>query len=61
MDPAKKDITNPKIGLTMRQIGLGKTEWLAEKTMARNKTGEGQEARNEKKEAGSKKKEGAKK
>ena len=56
-----KDITNPKIGLTMRQIGLGKTEWLAEKTMARNKTGEGQEARNEKKEAGSKKKEGAKK
>ena len=25
-----KDITNPKIGLTMRQQGLGKLEWLAE-------------------------------
>lgn len=25
-----KDITNPKIGLTMRQLGLGKLEWLSE-------------------------------
>lgn len=25
-----KDITNPKIGLTMRQPGLGKLEWLEE-------------------------------
>ena len=25
-----KDITNPKIGLTMRQAGLGKLEWLKE-------------------------------
>jgi DNA-directed RNA polymerase subunit E' len=25
-----KDITNPKIGLTMRQPGLGKIEWLTE-------------------------------
>lgn len=25
-----KDITNPKIGLTMRQPGLGKLEWIAE-------------------------------
>ncbi len=25
-----KDITNPKIGLTMRQPGLGKLDWLAE-------------------------------
>ena len=25
-----KDVTNPKIGLTMRQPGLGKIEWLAE-------------------------------
>jgi DNA-directed RNA polymerase subunit E' len=25
-----KDITNPKLGLTMRQIGLGKLEWLTE-------------------------------
>ncbi len=26
-----KDITNPKIGLTMRQASLGKEEWLQEK------------------------------
>ena len=25
-----KDITNPKLGLTMRQQGLGKLEWLEE-------------------------------
>ncbi len=25
-----KDLSNPKIGLTMRQPGLGKTEWLEE-------------------------------
>lgn len=25
-----KDVTNPKIGLTMRQPGLGKSEWLEE-------------------------------
>ena len=25
-----KDINNPKIGLTMRQVGLGKEEWLEE-------------------------------
>jgi DNA-directed RNA polymerase subunit E' len=25
-----KDITNPKIGLTMRQEGLGKLEWVNE-------------------------------
>jgi DNA-directed RNA polymerase subunit E' len=25
-----KDITNPKLGLTMRQAGLGKLEWLTE-------------------------------
>jgi len=25
-----KDVTNPKIGLTMRQPGLGKLEWIAE-------------------------------
>ena len=25
-----KDVTNPKIGLTMRQPGLGKIEWLNE-------------------------------
>jgi len=26
-----KDITNPKLGLTMRQEGLGKVEWLEQK------------------------------
>ncbi|MFC1801602.1 DNA-directed RNA polymerase [Nanoarchaeota archaeon] len=26
-----KDLTNPKLGLTMRQEGLGKLEWLEEK------------------------------
>lgn len=25
-----KDVTNPKIGLTMRQPGLGKTDWMKE-------------------------------
>lgn len=25
-----KDVTNPKLGLTMRQKGLGKTEWIRE-------------------------------
>jgi DNA-directed RNA polymerase subunit E' len=25
-----KELTNPKLGLTMRQIGLGKLEWIAE-------------------------------
>ena len=27
-----KDVTNPKIGLTMRQPGLGKTEWFTATT-----------------------------
>ena len=27
-----KDVTNPKIGLTMRQPGLGKLEWAAEES-----------------------------
>ncbi len=25
-----KDITNPKIGLTMRQVGLGREDWIAD-------------------------------
>ena len=29
-----KDMNNPKIGLTMRQEGLGKTEWLEQKEEA---------------------------
>ena len=30
-----KDLTNPKIGLTMRQEGLGRPEWLEEKKKAK--------------------------
>ena len=32
-----KDITNPKLGLTMRQQGLGKLEWLEEDIKAKKK------------------------
>lgn len=32
-----KDILNPKIGLTMRQPGLGKIEWLTEEEQVKNK------------------------
>ena len=32
-----KDVNNPKIGLTMRQEGLGKLEWLDEETTAPKK------------------------
>ncbi len=34
-----KDINNPKIGLTMRQEGLGKLEWLQQETAAESKSG----------------------
>lgn len=33
-----KDLNNPKIGLTMRQEGLGKLEWLEEQATAETKT-----------------------
>ena len=32
-----KDITNPKLGLTMRQTGLGKLEWIEEGTPKKEK------------------------
>jgi len=32
-----KDLTNPKIGLTMRQEGLGKLEWLSEEKPKKGK------------------------
>ncbi len=35
-----KDITNPKIGLTMRQPGLGKSEWFEEDLKTKPKTAE---------------------
>ncbi len=34
-----KDINNPKIGLTMRQEGLGKLEWLEQETAVESKAG----------------------
>ena len=33
-----KDLNNPKIGLTMRQEGLGKLEWLQQAQAAKEKT-----------------------
>ncbi|MEK6822978.1 MAG: DNA-directed RNA polymerase, partial [Nanoarchaeota archaeon] len=47
-----KDLSNPKIGLTMRQVGLGKLEWLAEDLNKEPKAakGEGKEAKSEGKE-----------
>ncbi len=35
-----KDLNNPKIGLTMRQEGLGKLEWLGEESKAAPKSEE---------------------
>ena len=40
-----KDLTNPKIGLTMRQEGLGREEWINEPEPAK----EGKEAKEDKK------------
>ncbi|MBI4152792.1 DNA-directed RNA polymerase [Candidatus Woesearchaeota archaeon] len=38
-----KDINNPKIGLTMRQEGLGKLDWLEEPAAAEAKSGKEEE------------------
>ena len=35
-----KDITNPKIGLTMRQAGLGKIDWIEDDLKIKPKTAE---------------------
>jgi len=47
-----KDVTNPKIGLTMRQPGLGKLEWIAaeEAPAPAEKPKEEKKAKKEKKE-----------
>ena len=45
-----KDVTNPKIGLTMRQPGLGKSEWIEEEDKPKAET------KPEKKEKAEKKK-----
>ncbi len=47
-----KDINNPKIGLTMRQEGLGKLEWLQEEKTQPVKAGK----KSKKEKAGKKKK-----
>jgi len=55
-----KDLKNPKIGLTMRQEGLGKLEWLEEEQKEDNKKEqkeENKEAKEHKKEEKHKKKE----
>lgn len=40
-----KDITNPKLGLTMRQPGLGKLEWLEEEKAAPEQQAEKKESK----------------
>ncbi len=53
-----KDLKNPKIGLTMRQEGLGKLEWLEEEQKEENKKEQKEEKKEEhKKEEKHKKKE----
>jgi len=34
-----KDISNPKLGLTMRQSGLGKLDWIAEEINSEKEKG----------------------
>jgi len=41
-----KDVTNPKLGLTMRQVGLGRLEWIKED----NEKASGKKEKPEKKE-----------
>ena len=40
-----KDISNPKLGLTMRQDGLGKLEWLEEKSEEEKKAAKEEEGK----------------
>lgn len=53
-----KDITNPKLGLTMRQAGLGRFEWIAEEVANKEKKGAKKEIKKDAKgkTAGKKKK-----
>lgn len=44
-----KDITNPKVGLTMRQAGLGKLEWLEEDLAKKAAKSKAKEEKKEKK------------
>lgn len=49
-----KDITNPKIGLTMRQQGLGKLEWIEEEKKPKPAKAEKKPAVKKKKKKGKK-------
>jgi len=44
-----KDITNPKLGLTMRQSGLGKAEWSAVSNLPEASAEEAEESKDKKK------------
>lgn len=46
-----KDMNNPKIGLTMRQEGLGKLEWLERKEEEKKEEGKKEEGKEKKKTA----------
>ncbi|MFC1728239.1 DNA-directed RNA polymerase [Nanoarchaeota archaeon] len=43
-----KDVTNPKLGLTMRQPGLGKIEWIEEDKLKKTKVEEPEEKKGKK-------------
>ena len=45
-----KDVANPKIGLTMRQVGLGKLEWLEEDPKKARESDKEEKTKEEKKE-----------
>jgi DNA-directed RNA polymerase subunit E' len=52
-----KDVTNPKLGLTMRQEGLGKIEWMAEEEAKKAEKAEKEEKpKEDKKKKAAKKK-----
>jgi DNA-directed RNA polymerase subunit E' len=52
-----KDVTNPKLGLTMRQEGLGKVEWMAEEEAKKAEKAEKEEKpKEDKKKKAAKKK-----
>src|SRR3989344_3507880 len=46
-----KDVSNPKIGMTMRQIGLGKLDWMADLAPEESGSEEKKEAKSDKKDS----------
>ena len=51
-----KDVQNPKLGLTMRQQGLGRLDWIEEETNVEEPAEDKKDKKEEKKEAKGKKK-----